>query len=202
VWPDFLARDAGSTDLSTHARELDLGNRTRRQVATELAHSDEWIRVIVEKLYQDTLGRVPDTDGWLFWTDAIGSGRLTVAKVAASFYASAEYLNGIGGGTLPTWVADLYEKVLGRTATEADVAYWVGQVPIRGRGWVALQIFQSRESAGTRVEDLYQILLGRAAEPSAVDFWGPRVVATGDIVLAIDLASSAEYLARAHTRFG
>ena len=98
-------------------------------------------------------------------------------------------------------MSDLYLKVLGRTASDADRAYWVGQVPTRGRGWVALQIFQSRESAATRVQGLYQTLLGRAAEPGAVAFWGPRVVAQGDIALAIDLASSPEYLARARTRF-
>ena len=82
----------------------------------------------------------------------------------------------------------------------ADVAYWVGNVPARGRGWVALQIFQSRESATTRVQALYQALLGRAAEPSAVDFWARRVVTRGDIALAVDLASSTEYLARARQR--
>jgi hypothetical protein len=202
AWADFLDREPSGEEMAEVPAAVDTGATTRRAVVTELANSDEWIRTIVDRLYEDTLGRAPDTDGWTYWVDTIRSGRFTVAKVAASFYGSAEYVNGIGGGTLPTWVADLYVKVLGRTATETDIDYWVGQVPIRTRGGVALQIFQSRESAATRVQALYQTLLGRAAEPDGVAFWGPRVVAKGDIVLAVDLASSAEYLARAHTRFG
>ncbi len=202
AWADFLDREPSGEEMAEVPVAIDTGATTRRAVVTELARSDEWIRTIIDELYEDTLGRAPDEDGWTYWVDTIRSGRFTVAKVAASFYGSAEYVNGIGGGTLPTWVADLYEKVLGRTATETDIDYWVGQVPIRTRGGVALQIFQSRESAATRVQALYQTLLGRAAEPDGVAFWGPRVVAKGDIVLAIDLASSAEYLARAHTRFG
>lgn len=200
AWQDFLDRDPAGLEILQVPADIDTGVRTRRQVVTELAASEEWVATIVDGLYEDTLGRPGDADGRAFWIEAIRSGRVTVAKAAAGFYASDEYVSGIGGGTLPTWVADLYQKVLGRTATDADATYWVGQVPLRGRGWVALQIFQSRESAATRVQALYQTLLGRAAEPSAVAFWGPRVVARGDIALAVDLASSPEYLARAHVR--
>lgn len=200
AWPDFLDREPNETDFGVSAVAIDVGTRSRRSVVTELAASEEWVAAIVDGLYEDTLGRPGDPDGRAYWIDAIRSGRTTVAKAAAGFYASAEYVDGLGGGTLPSWIADLYQKVLGRTAGSADVDYWVGRVSARGRGWVALQIFQSRESATDRVQALYQALLGRAAEPAAVEFWAPRVVAQGDIALAVDLASSAEYLARAHQR--
>ncbi|HEX7131068.1 MAG TPA: CocE/NonD family hydrolase [Iamia sp.] len=202
AWQDFLDQEPSANHFGEFGIGIDIGTTTRRAVVTELAASEEWVAAIVDGLYEDTLGRPGDPDGRAFWIDAIRTGHTTVAKAAAGFYASSEYVNGIGGGTLPSWVSDLYVKVLGRTATDQDRAYWVGQVPTRGRGWVALQIFQSAESAADRVEALYQALLGRAAEPSAVAFWGPRVVARGDIALAVDLASSAEYLARAHARFG
>ena len=47
------------------------------------------------------------------------------------------------------------------------------------------------------------ILLLNIVAPSSADvaFWAPRIVRTGDITLAVDLAASAEYLARAQTRF-
>jgi hypothetical protein len=202
AYADFLDRTPQGLEIMEDPIALDTGTTTRRAVVTRLAGSEEWVATIVDGLYTDTLGRPGDAAGRAFWIDAIRTGRVTVAKAAAGFYASQEYVDGIGGGTLPTWISDLYTKVLGRTATNADRSYWVGQVAVRGRGWVALQIFQSRESAATRVQGLYQALLGRAAEPSAVTYWGPRVVARGDIALAVDLASSPEYLARAHTRFG
>jgi predicted acyl esterase len=194
---DLLGREATALELMTDAVDVDSGLTTRRAVATRLAGSEEWVATIVDGLYEDTLGRPGDPDGRAFWIDAIRSGRVSVAKAAASFYGSDEYVD--RAGTLRAWVAELYDVVLGRTAGDDELDWWVAQIP-RGRGWVALQIFQSPESAATRVQDLYQALLGRAAEPSAVTFWAPRVVARGDIALAVDLVTSAEYLARAHTR--
>ncbi len=199
AYQDFLDRSATSEDLVQEAVAIDTGERSRRSLLAELAGSEEWVAAIVDQLYEDTLGRPGDPGGRAFWIDAIRSGRVTVAKAAAGFYASAEYLARLG--SLHRWVADLYDTILGRPSSDADEAYWVGHVPRMGRGWVALQIFQSAESAADRVEALYQALLGRSAEPGAIAFWGPRVVARGDIALAVDLAASAEYLARAHQRF-
>jgi hypothetical protein len=135
-----------------------------------------------------------------FWVGRLRGG-WSVARVAASFYASPEYYEGIGGGTDATWIEDLYEKVLLRTAGPADVTYWVSEVEAKGRGNVALRIYQSPESAGTRVEGLYADLLGRAPSAGDVTYWSGVVVKKGDLALAVNLANSAEYGNRAVTRF-
>lgn len=200
AWADFLDREPTATELADVGGAVDDGSRTRRSVVTDLARSTEWVATVVERLYTDTLGRPSDAAGRTFWVDQIRSGRRTVAQVAASFYGSGEYIDRVGG-TTTAWVEDLYPTLLGRAGEPDGVAYWVEHADRRGRGWVALQFFQSAESARARVERLYQELLGRAAEPAGVAFWAPRVVARGDLALAVELASSAEYLARARTRF-
>jgi hypothetical protein len=198
---DFLGRTPSDGERAMVASQIGAGTLTRRSWLEDVASSEEWVGHIVDQLYLDTLGRTGDAGGRAYWIDAISSGRLSVAKVAASFYGSPEYFSGIGGGTLDTWVADLYVKLLDRSGSAQDRAYWVQQAGLRGRGWVALRMFQSRESAGDRVAALYATLLGRAPSAGDVEFWAPRVVRTGDITLAVDLATSAEYLARAQTRF-
>ncbi len=165
-----------------------------------LTTSDEWLTALVQDLYEDTLGRPASQADLDFWAGRIRSG-WTVARVAASFYAAAEYYEGIGGGTDATWVADLYESLLGRAADGPGRDYWVAETQAKGRGNVALRFFQSPESSHTRVRELYQHLLGRAPSPGDLGFWGPQVVRRGDLALAVSLAASAEYQARAEARF-
>ncbi|MGI8939947.1 MAG: DUF4214 domain-containing protein [Iamia sp.] len=166
-----------------------------------LTTSNAWLTQIVDDLYQDTLGRPGDPAGTAYWVDALRTRRLTVARAAASFYASPEYYTGIGGGTDATWINDLYLKILGRPADGPGRTYWAGQIARTGRGAVALRFFQTPESARTRVTDLYQDLLGRSPEPSGLTYWSGRVVSDGDLALAVSLAASTEYQTRAEARF-
>ena len=66
---------------------------------------------------------------------------------------------------------------------------------------VATRCLQSGESAHIRVDDLYLELLGRHADPSGGDFWAARMVTDDEISVAVTLAASDEYYARAHIRY-
>jgi hypothetical protein len=165
-----------------------------------LTTSDPWLEAIVDDLYADTLGRPASADDLAFWTGRLRAG-WTVARVAASFYAAPEYYDGIGGGTDATWVADLYTTLLGRTGAADEIDYWVDETAARGRGNVALRFYQTSESARTRVARLYEHLLGRAPSGGDLDFWSAQVVRRGDLTLAVSLALSPEYQARAETRY-
>lgn len=200
---------AAQTDLlgGTTARQVEaaanaLGaGQSKATFLGRLTTSDAWLTGIVEDLYVDTLGRAGDAGGTAYWVGELASGRRTVAQVAASFYASPEHYDGLGGGTDATWIADLYAKVLGRSAEPGGVGYWSDEVARTGRTPVALRFHQTSESARVRVTGLYQALLGRAPSTADLDFWAPRVVARGDLVLAVSLAASIEYQAQAELRF-
>jgi hypothetical protein len=197
---DFLATDPAPRRVEADVLALDAG-LPRATYLTRLSTSDEWLAAVVNRLYQDTLGRPGDPSGTSFWVGQLRSGRRTVAQAAASFYASPEYYRGFGGGTDRTWVADLYPKLLGRPADPGGLAYWTGQTATAGRDSVAVRFYQSPESARARVTGLYQDLLGRAPDPSGLGYWSTRVVTTGDLALAVQLAGSNEYRTRAATRF-
>lgn len=197
---DFLGRPGTDQEVAAGVAAID-GGQTRAQFLRTLSTSDEWLESVVDQLYLDTLGREGDPVGTAFWVGELKSGRRSVAKVAAQLYASGEYFDGLGGGTVPTWIDDLYTKILGRSADSPGRAYWVAETQATGRGNVALGFYQSGESARTRVQGLYQSLLGRAGDQAGVDFWAPRVVTQGDLALAVFLAGSAEYADRALTRF-
>ncbi len=201
AYADFLDRSPTANELAFTNAALGNGSTNRGEVVRDLARTPEYVSTLVEKLYVDTLGRPGDSGGTTFWTEEIRSGRRSVAQVAAKFYASPEYYDGIGGGNDRSWIADLYEKLLGRAASSADLDFWAGETALRGRSNVAFRLYQSLESRRARVEVVYQALLGRSADPSGRDYWAGRISAEGDLALAISLASLSEYYERAGTRF-
>lgn len=197
---DFLGATPSEPLVEADALALDAG-LPRSTYLTRLSTSDEWLAAVVDGMYQDTLGRPGDPSGTAFWIGQLRSGRRTVAQAAASFYASAEYYRGFGGGTDRTWVADLYPKLLGRPADPGGLDYWTRQAGSAGRDSVARRFFQSPESARNRVTGLYQDLLGRNPDPSGLAHWSAKVVTDGDLALAVGLAASNEYRNRASVRF-
>lgn len=201
AYADFLERQPTEVELAAAVARVGTSAPARAALLRQLAASDEWIGRLVDRFFTDTLGRPADPGGRAYWTGQLRTGRRTVAQVAAAFYASDEYYVHLGGGTPGTWVDDLYQKLLHRTADAGGRAYWVGRAGSKGRPWVAEQMYQSLESRRDRVTALYQDLLGRGPDATGRDFWAGRVRTQGDLVLAVDLASSGEYATRATTRF-
>ena len=189
---DLMFRPPNPEELSETVARLD-GGATRSSFVTELANSAEWVEKLVDQMYFDTLGRPGDRVGRNYWANEIRTGRRSVASVAASFYASAEYFDGIGGGTNRTWIGDLYPKLLQRQADPAGLTYWEGQTARKGRLSVAFTFYQSLESRRTRVRDLYSKLLNRGTDAAGLDYWAKVIATKGDIALAASLASSSEY---------
>ena len=72
----------------------------------------------------------------------------------------------------------------------------------KGRGNVALRIYQSPESARHPGHGPLRGPAGPgAAEPDGLAYWAGVVVKKGDLALAVNLAASPEYANRAVTRF-
>ena len=202
-YTDFLGRAPSSSELSFQSNALSTRTVTLSNYLTALAKSDEWLTAIVTKDYAVTLGRAPDAAGLAYWVGLLRSGTYTVAQVASLFFASDEYYLYHAGGTPTSWVTLLYQKLLNRNPDAAGLASWVSYTnnPKYGKSWVAYQFFQSQESRMLRVEGLYQALLHREPDATGWPFWAQSVLTTGDITLAINLASSEEYWERAHLRY-
>ncbi|MCU1452921.1 MAG: domain protein beta Propeller, partial [Acidimicrobiales bacterium] len=200
AYADFLRRAPSSGEVSAGKAQL-AGGTSDQAFALSLANRAEYVGVLVDRFYTDTLGRPGEPSGRAYWINQIISRARTVAQVAAYFYASPEYYNGIGGGTDESWIKDLYQKLLHRTADSGGLAYWKGQIVSAGRDDVANRFYQSLESRADRVTKLYEELLGRAPDAGGRSYWAGRILNEGDIALASFLAGSSEYYQRAQTRF-
>lgn len=200
AYEDFLGRAPTDAERDAAATGLERGTRTRRSVVGELALSEEGVNLVVDGLYQDSLGRPADPGGEAYWTDRIRSGGDLVAEVAARLYASDEHFEGPGAGDERTWVEQLYQQILGREADAAGLDHWSARAAAGDRIGVARAFLGSIESRRLRVHALYQDLLGRRADAGGLEHWAEEIRDDGDLAVAIALAASAEYFQRAQSQ--
>jgi streptogramin lyase len=139
-------------------------------VANTLTHSAEYYTDIITAAYQRYLGRAPDSAGLASWLAQMQNG-LTDEHLEAGFLGSPEYIAGHGGAGAG-WVRGMYQDLLGRTPSQAEVDNWV-QVLASGVSTtaVAFSFAASSEREGNRVTADYVQYLGRNPAAAEVAGW-------------------------------
>jgi Ca2+-binding RTX toxin-like protein len=101
----------------------------------------------VFRLYQATLGRIPDNAGQQDWTGRIAVDGMALVDVAAGFMGSREFQNTYGALEIEPFLDLLYRNVLGRDADVAGRDFWIREMILNGatRADVVLGFSESRE---------------------------------------------------------
>ncbi len=165
------------------------------EVSNALTHSPEAYQLFITSAYQKYLGRSPDTTGLAFWVNQMQNG-LTDEQIEASFLGAPEYIQD-HGGTYAGWVTGMYQNLLGRAPTTAEVSYWVGQLSAgKSTSSVALGFAASAEREGQRVAADYTTYLGRTATSSEINYWVGQFEAgfTNEDLVANFVGSTEYYL--------
>jgi hypothetical protein len=190
-------RRAGDTtnpnDAGFFVNALNASTTTAAQVAKDivggaspgLSESNEAIGLLVDGLYLDLLGRVSDSGGRSGFISFLQRGG-TLEQVIDTMAASLEYKSLFGGDA--AFVQSLYNKLLGRAGSSAEVATWVGglQIPppqpgsltrgsvandfvtgVEFRFDVIQQLYGFMSAAAASVASLFPNLLHRATAPTA-----------------------------------
>ncbi len=166
------------------------------------ASPEEQVRNEVAYLYLSALDRLPDIDGFDFWSGAVASGQLSITDVAEGFARSPEFGAPAGNAA---FVSYLYQHVLHRAPDDAGAAYWLSllQNGTLTRGQELLLFSESpelRDAARPQVEVLviYRAMLRRFPDDAGLAFWADqlRANAVSPGQLAALVMSSAEYAAR------
>jgi Ca2+-binding RTX toxin-like protein len=129
LYSDLLGRNPSDAEVAAWISVL--GSASRTSVARAFTASDEFRSKLIRSWYTHYLGRSADATGLDAWLAAMRAGA-TQAQVQAAILASAEYRQVAGrdfslqsGDAAPAYVRSLYGKVLGRTASEAEVQAWL-----------------------------------------------------------------------------
>ena len=149
-----------------------IGNPSARLGLEQLESRDvPSVTSFVTHLYQDTLGRPPDTGGFNSWVNQLNAGTKTTGDVAIAFLTSEEYR--------ANTIVGYYQAQLGRTPSAAEVQAMSNRL-VAGETQDSLRVtfFASEEffiNAGRNsaqfVNNLYSQILGRSASDAEVNSW-------------------------------
>jgi hypothetical protein len=219
VYLDFLDREPEPEELTDAATQLTSGSVTRTGFVRSIIRGDEF-------------GEFWGIFSWAGYTDSAptqqqlaaamtesAAGRFITTEVAV--LSSASYFTA-SGGTNQGFVTKIYADVLWRTASSADLTYWVGRLNSgTTRASLATTFLRTTEAAGKRVGGVgatstcpavildggsgitsgsYCLILDRIADASGLSYWRGRLAADGDLPEIWEgLAGSTEYFNLAQT---
>jgi len=198
-----LDRGPDAVGLEAWTGRLISGAMSLQEVAADFVNSPEFRASygatsnaeFVTLLYNNVLGRKPDTTGLANWTDRLDSGAMSRAEVVQGFSESLEFsANTVAGalnvslaGQQADWSDDvfrLYQATLDRAPDAVGFDRWTGDL---GDGVDYLSVisgfvnspeFQSTYGATTNVQFvtlLYNNVLGRNPDAAGLANWTDRL---------------------------
>ena len=190
VFQEVLGRAPDDAGLAYFTNLLDNSGITPdvlSQVAQEIVKSPEYFaKFVVEPDFQKFLFRSSDSGGLQFFVNELLSGTVTDQDIEAQFLASDEFYNhnsfalkDPNGSSDTDWVKAVYQVLLLRGATDAEVNFWLGQLNqkpedvlyVDWRRHVAEGFTTSQENQINLVQADYQKYLNRLADSGGLDFW-------------------------------
>jgi alpha-tubulin suppressor-like RCC1 family protein len=199
TYSDFTDARASATSLAYWSGRVSSGQSSQASFVGQIAASGTAVKEQVSQLYYTILGRLPSDSALAARVALVQAHHRTVDGMAQELYASDDFFADHGGHTGP-WIAGLYDHILKRVASSANIAHWAAVSVAQGRLAVVELIYRSAEARGDRVRALYRRMLHRAPSASALAHWIAGDATGGDIAVATGLADSAEYATRATTR--
>jgi hypothetical protein len=161
LYLDVLGRDGDPhNELSSWLSLLESG-QTHSTVAAQILSSNEPYTNLVAQLYNGLLGRAPDAPGAAFMlSDLQANGQS--ARVVADIIGSSEYFN-LHGADNTKWVQSIYQNLLGRPATDAEVQTVLASLSSgTSRAAVASQFTTSAAYQQNFVREQYNFYLRRS----------------------------------------
>jgi hypothetical protein len=217
LFRDFLHRVGdpnNSNDAGAFINLLNAGAITTTQAAFAISHSAEALDILVDGLFAKLLNRAAGSGGEAAFVPFLQTGG-SVEQVIALIVSSQEFA-GLSGGSDSGFIQALYADLLGRSASNVEVANQLNMLPMLGRAGVASAILNSFEYRMDEIEQLYGFplaplgsvvslypnLLHRTAFPTPAEV--SALVNLGMNLLALEtfFAGGAEYFGLASTLTG
>jgi hypothetical protein len=195
LYHDFLGRTASTVDLvAWNALFPRIG---RLAVVNGLVRSPEALTRLVDRLYLTFLNRPADTAGEAASVGFLQQGG-TEEQLIGLLLASPEYSSRasiLGNPAQPdaSWITAVYQDLLGRTASPAEINGWLAILPTQGRFGVAMDLLASAEYRTGAVLGFYMNLLNRASPPSSAELAAWVNTPYDLLTIEVALAASDEF---------
>lgn len=200
AYADVLGRAASDAEVYGWTSLLARGT-PRTAIASGFNNSDEYRLHMIDTAYQTVLGRDAESSGRQSWLSGMRRGTLQPDDTHRIFLSTEEFYLGAGGGTDAGYIEALYLDVVGRPAEASGIDYWTTRLRQVGRDSVVNGFWFAPETLNRQASTMFVHFLGRDASSSDVADWAGIIRSSGPTRARDLLMSSAEYGARALTRY-
>ena len=171
LYETLLNRTADPAGLAFWSSQVDAQTGSNSAMVFAFESSGEYRQDRIEQDYEADLGRAGDPSGLQYWTAFLDSGG-TLGQAQADFLGSPESKLDHGGNAV-TIVESLYEDILGRVPTAAEVDGWVGTLQADGYEFsaVATDFLLSTEGLDELTMAGYTSTFARQAGSNEVGYW-------------------------------
>jgi hypothetical protein len=172
LYHDFLGRTGSLSELDGWAA-LVTGLGGSPAVATDIGRSPESLKRLVDGFYLKFLERAADPAGEAACINFLQHGG-TEEQLITTFLGSQEYADHVKdtfGGADASFILSLYNNLLGRNTSEAEVAAWVAVLPSLGRAAVVKAFLGGAEYRSNAVGGFYLNFLHETAPADQLSAW-------------------------------
>lgn len=179
LFQEVLHRTPTSAETSYFLNEVDQGVPFAT-VIDQFLTSDEYHADQIAADYAAYLHRAPDSAGGAFWLSQLNAG-VPETQFDAALLGSQEYYVDQGGAN-SGYISGLYNDVLGRAASAADLSFWDSRLAAgESRQAVAGDFLNSPEHRAAIIDSFYHDFLGRGADPGALNYWESFLAGGGSL---------------------
>jgi serralysin len=169
-WVNVLSGGASRADVVVNFSESQEFRNAMAFAESAFANNVVYAAVPGEvfRIYQATLDRAPDEQGFLYWVDQIITSGVNLLSIVSGFVGSVEFQQTYGSVSASQFVTLLYNNVLNRSPDQAGLDYWIAALSGgASRESVVLNFSESQEFKNATSIAVVDYL--RLATPSLVD---------------------------------
>ncbi len=192
VFTDLLNRGADLNALNFFTTELRQG-KTRQDVVTQIATSDEYRFLYVSNVFNHALNRQPSAAESSNFVTSVKQGA-TLEQVQSLLYGSAEYFQTRGKGNNFDFLTALFADVLGAPLDDNSRSLYGSRLAAGASNQsVALSVLTSSSASNVLVGVYYRVYLRRDPDSGLASFVAALQSGTRDEVVLGDFLGSTEY---------
>ncbi|HEV8062677.1 MAG TPA: SdrD B-like domain-containing protein, partial [Gemmataceae bacterium] len=169
VYSITLGRHADTAALSYFTLQLLEGGMSQQAFVSFMLSTPEHMASEINSSYLTILGRPADAGGLAYFEGLMNSG-VSIDDINATLLTSPEFQARFSSNQ--AFVQGLYQAVLGRAPSAADLSFW--QAQLTGgtqRLMLAEEILHSTESIADEIKLDYLNILGRQADTASLNAW-------------------------------
>ena len=198
-YTDVLGRSPKVSEVYSKSKSL-LTGQSAATVASGFFNSSEARTRYINAEFQSILHRAPSASSISADLSKMSKGTLAEDGLAPAIIGGTEYYVD-SGSTTSGYVSAVYETVLGRAPSTADLASQSKKVASIGRTAFAADVWRSTEHNKSRANDAFTTYLGHAASDSQQSSWASNIAKLGYFVALSHILASAEYAGHASATF-